>query len=95
MRSLRTHIRDAHLQIFRDLPLHVEVPGLNVGRSSAVARHQQDATVPILPFWYEWARRRQDVWEAVIDLERRAVADAQVLNIEKSQSILIGKGALF
>jgi len=68
---------------------------LNVGRSSTVAGYQENATVPVLSFWREWAGRRLDVWEPVVDLEGRSVAEAQVLNIEKSQSILIGKGALF
>src|SRR5437660_1634107 len=36
MSSLGTHIGDADLQVLRDLALHVEVPGLNVSRPSAV-----------------------------------------------------------
>src|SRR5581483_4598207 len=52
--SLGTNIGDTGLQVLGDLPLHIEVPGLDVGGASAVTGDEYYAAISILRVRREW-----------------------------------------
>src|SRR5258708_39179 len=83
----------AHHQVVGDLPLDVEVPGLNVRGPPRIRWNVNDPAVPVLPTRGKGPRSRKDVRDAIVDLGGSAVSRGNSLAVEKSQSILIGERA--
>src|SRR5437879_5260562 len=88
----------AYDQVRGDLALYVQIPSLDVGRASAVSRHEDDPTIrlpraAILRFGRQGSKIRKNTRHTSINLE--AARRGQTLPIEKSQAVLVGKRSLF
>src|SRR5437016_14566241 len=93
MSAFGSYIGHAQGQVRHQLPLHVKVPSLNVGRPPAVCRNINDSVTPILRFGGERTGIRENTCHSVVNLRWAAICDVHGLPVEESQTILIEEGS--
>ena len=72
MSALGADVGNAQSQTRGELPLHIQVPGLDVSGPPGISRHINNSPVVVLSFRSKRSGRWEDVGDARIDLHPRA-----------------------
>src|ERR1700704_263621 len=84
-------IGDANHQVRSDLPLDVEIPGLHIGRASAICRNQNHTVAAVLAVGCKRSRVRENACNAIINLGWATVGGSNRLPVKEPQAVLVGE----